>query len=641
MINEQDKVRESYLKALAEAYDADPMMTVSQWADKHRVLPQKGAAEPGQYRTSRTPYMREVMDCLSVTSPVQEVVVMAGAQISKSESGNNWVGYVMDVAPGPMLLVQPTVENAKRYSKQRIGPMIAESPRLAAKVLDNKSRDSGNTMLEKEFPGGILLMGGANSAAGLRSMPIRYLLADEISNWPADVDGEGDPLELAQARTSTFSRRKIYKCSTPGKVVAAANDDGEAGEVKASSRVSCRITAEYRQTDQRRYFVPCQHCGHMHTLEWENFVIPKDPATGKLQPKKAYMVCPECGGVHHEHHKTAMLAEKGHGGDAEWRPTNPDAIDPLKRGYQISSLYSPVGWKSWATIAREWMKAQGNPTKLQAFWNNVLGLPWEEKGERLDDTELLKRVEQYTITPLPEGVLVLTAGIDVQQDRIEMEVVGWGLGEESWSISYRVFYGDPQGQLVWQELDAALLATYDHPADCRITLAKACIDTGGGEGVTQATYEYVKSRSDKLPILGIKGKGGDGLPIIGVPTRNNIAKIPLFPVGTFAAKDTVYGRLRIEEPGPGYCHFGPHNDEAYFKGLTAEEVRVKISGKGFPVREWYKIRPRNEPLDCRVYATAALHSMQLNLQQIAQMLAGEWQPEQVGRKVRGEISPAA
>lgn len=182
-MTEQEKIRESYLKSLAEAYDADPIMSVSEWADAHRVLPQKGAAEPGKYRTSRTPYMREVMDCLSVTSPVQELIVMAGAQVSKSESGNNWVGYVMDMAPGPMLLVQPTVENAKRYSKQRIGPMIAESPRLAARVLDNKSRDSGNTILEKEFPGGILLMGGANSAAGLRSMPIRYLFADEISNW--------------------------------------------------------------------------------------------------------------------------------------------------------------------------------------------------------------------------------------------------------------------------------------------------------------------------------------------------------------------------------------------------------------------------------------------------------------------------
>lgn len=622
-MTEQEKIRESYLKSLAEAYDADPIMSVSEWADAHRVLPQKGAAEPGKYRTSRTPYMREVMDCLSVTSPVQELIVMAGAQVSKSESGNNWVGYVMDMAPGPMLLVQPTVENAKRYSKQRIGPMIAESPRLAARVLDNKSRDSGNTILEKEFPGGILLMGGANSAAGLRSMPIRYLFADEISNWPADVDGEGDPLELAQARTSTFSRRKIYKCSTPGRVT------------EDSSQVSCRITAEYRRTDMRRYFVPCQHCGEMHTLDWDNFVIPKDAATGKMKPKQAYMACPSCGGIHEEHHKTALLA----GG--EWRPTNPELVDAHKRGYQISSLYSPVGWKSWAKIAKEWLDAQGNPTKLQAFWNNVLGLPWEEKGERLDDEALLSRVEDYTAGELPHGVLVLTAGIDVQMDRIEMEVVGWGLGEESWSIDYRVFYGDPQGSRVWSELDAALLAAYQHPAGVRLQLAKACIDTGGTEGMTQATYEYVKSRTEHLPILGVKGRPGDGVPVIGPPTRSNIAKIPLFPVGTHAAKDTVYGRLRIEEPGPGYCHFGQHNDRMYFQMLTAEEVRVKHNNKGFPVRSWHKLRERNEALDCRVYALAALHSMQLNLEQIAAMLAGNWQPEPAGRKVRGEISTAA
>lgn len=628
-MTEQEKINESYCKAVAEAYDADPVLTVSQWADAKRILPQKGAAEPGPYRTDRTPYMREIMDCLSVTSPVQEVIFMAGAQVGKSEGGNNWIGYVIDHAPGPMLMVQPTVDNAKRYSKQRIGPMIAETPTLAARVLENKSRDASNTQLEKEFAGGILLMGGANSAAGLRSMPIRYLMADEISNWPADVDGEGDPLELAQARTSTFSRRKIYKCSTPGRVIAANDDGGD----RAS--LSCRITSEYRRTDMRRYFVPCQHCGTMHTLDFANFVIPRNDA-GKPNTRKAYMVCPHCGGIHEEHHKTAMLA----GG--EWRATNPDAIDPQKRGYQIGALYSPVGWKSWAKVAKEWIDAQGNPKKLQAFYNNVLGLPWEEKGERLDDDALLGRIENYAASPLPAGVCVLTAGVDVQMDRIELEVVGWGRGEESWSIDYRVIYGDPQGPAIWGELDLALRATYLHPAGTGLAVARAAIDTGGGEGVTQATYEYVKTRFGVLPVIGIKGRGGDGIPVIGPPTHSNIAKIPLFPVGTFAGKDTVYGRLRIAEPGPGYCHFpAKHCDKAYFQQLTAEEVRVKVNTKGFPVREYYKVRARNEALDCRVYATAALHSMQVNLDQLADMLAGQWQPQQAERRVRGTMAEAA
>jgi phage terminase large subunit GpA-like protein len=288
--------------------------TVTQWADGERILPSKGSASPGKYRSERTPYMREPMDCLSTLSPVQEVALMAAAQTGKSESGNNWVGYVIDEAPGPMLLVQPTVDNAKRYSKQRITPMIQETPSLANKIIENKSRDSGNTMLEKEFPNGILILGGANSAAGLRSMPIRYLFADEISNWPADVDGEGDPLAMAEERTNTFGRkRKIFKCSTPG------------------IKDVCRIENEYLKTDQRKYHVPCPHCGHKQILQWANFIIPKD-AAGKHRPADACMVCPGCGGILHEHHKTDMLT----GG--EWIATAPENADPTRRGYHISAL---------------------------------------------------------------------------------------------------------------------------------------------------------------------------------------------------------------------------------------------------------------------------------------------------------------
>lgn len=616
MADEQNPLIEGFFST----FQVPPRLNVTGWADEHRYLSSKGAAMPGKYRSSRTPYMREPMNALSALSPVQEVVLMAGAQTGKSESGNNWVGYVMDVAPGPMLLVQPTVDNAKRYSKQRIGPMIAETPRLASKVLENKSRDSSNTMLEKEFAGGILLLGGANSAAGLRSMPIRYLFADEISNWPPDVDGEGDPLELAMARTNTFgSRRKVFKCSTPS--VAGV----------------CRIEAEYLKTDQRRYFVPCPHCSHMHVLLWDNFVIPKDES-GRYRPKDAYMACPDCGGVIEEYHKTAMLA----GG--EWRATCPENADPLRVGYHVSGLYSPVGWKAWADVAKDWIKAQGNPTKLKAFTNNVLAETWKEAGESVDETALMARREDYTPDTLPADVVLLTAGIDVQMDRVEVEIVGWGRGEESWSLDYRVLYGDTQQSGVWVELDLLLQTIYQYPCGVQLRVARACIDTGGGEGVTQAVYDYVKTRFHAgMPVLGIKGRPGDGIPVIGPPTHSNIGKIPLFPVGTFAAKDMVYGRLRIEEAGPGYCHFSTHhNSQQYFLMLTAEEVRTKVNKKGFPVREWHlPAGKRNEALDCRVYATAALHQMQVNLEQLADMMAGKWAPEPQGRRVRGEVTAEA
>lgn len=600
------------LAGFFDTFKVPTRLTVTEWADAFRILPSKGSAAPGRYRSSRTPYMREPMDALSVSSPVEEVVLMAAAQTGKSESGNNWVGYVIDNAPGPMLLVQPTVDNAKRYSKQRITPMILETPSLAAKVMDNKSRDSGNTILEKEFPGGIMLMGGANSAAGLRSMPIKYLFADEISNWPADVDGEGDPLELAQARTTTFGRkRKVFKCSTPG------------------IRYTCRVETEFLKTDQRKYFVPCPHCGHEHILAWSNFIIPKGD-DGKRQPTKAHMVCPDCGSVLEEYNKTDMLAA------GRWIATAPENADPTRVGYHISALYSPVGWKSWAKIAREWLEAQGNPQKLQAFANNVLAETWEVKGDRISDNELAQRAENYDADPLPEGVVLLTFGTDTQPDRLVTEVVGWGRGEESWSVDYIETYGNPDLDDVWALHDATVLnRIYTRADGVQLRVARGCIDTGGAN--TAAVYAAVKARMDSGVLLGTKGMPGEGKPIIGNPTHSNLGKIPLFPIGTFSAKDLVMGRLKITEPGPGYCHFPTRHRPGYYQELTAEEVRIKYS-KGFPVREWVKIRPRNEALDCRVLATAALASLNVRVDElVAAMEASAKTPQ---RRVRGQQEAA-
>jgi phage terminase large subunit GpA-like protein len=599
-----------------EGFKIPTRLTVTQWADEFRMLPSKGAAAPGKYRSSRTPYMRAPMDDLSATSPVEEIILMAAAQTGKSESGNNWVGYVIDNAPGPMMLVQPTVDNAKRYSKQRITPMILESPSLAEKVIDNKSRDSGNTILEKEFPGGILLMGGANSAAGLRSTPVRYLFCDEISNWPADVDGEGDPLELAEARTTTFGRkRKIFKCSTPG--------------IKGV----CRIESEYKKTDQRKYFVPCPHCGEKHILEWRNFIIPTDEY-GKKLTSQAHMGCPECGGVINEHHKTDML----NGG--EWRSTCPDNADKTRAGYHISALYSPIGWKSWEKVAKQWIEAQGNPKKLQTFINNVLAETWEEKGESIDEHAIAQRAEHYGPDILPDGVLVITSGVDVQPNRLEVEVVGWGLGEESWSIDHKVIMGDPNGPVVWQLLDLYLATEYRHPVGVSLRVARSFVDTGGEN--TQAVYAYVGVR-EHLGIYGIKGMGGDGKPPVGPPSKSNLGKIPLVPLGTFVLKDTIYGRLRIEEPGPGYMHFRKSYAADYYKQLTAEEVRTKHNSKGFPVREWYKksAGSRNEVLDCWQYALASFISLGINLEQLEQMLRGAVPDNDNGRRVRGSVEPMA
>lgn len=582
-------VSQALTQGFFELWRVPTRRTVTQWADDKRILPSKGSAEPGKYRSARTPYMREIQDCLSSLSPVEEVALQAAAQTGKSEAGNNWVGYVIDEAPGPMLVVQPTVDNAKRYSKQRISPMIHETPSLRDKVAANRSRAGGNTLLEKEVPGGIILLGGANSAAGLRSMPIRYLFADEVSNWPDDVDGEGDPLELAQERTNTFGRkRKLFKCSTPG------------------VRDFCRIEAEEKKTDGRRYHVPCPHCGCMHQLLWANFRIPKDN-DGKPIHRRAHMVCPDCGGVVEERHKTDMLS----GG--KWTVTRPENLDHSRRGYQISALYSPVGWKSWARISRQWSEAQGNPTKLKAFVNNVLAETWEEEySARLDGDAVAKRAEFYDLLTVPEGGLVVLAGIDVQPNRLEVVQRAFGVGEESWLVNYTVIHGDPSAGEVWAQLLNVLDMEFRHASGARLTTYAACVDSGDGNLVNEV---YLFARQHRARhVLAIKGISG-ARPAIGAPTKQDInlrgQKMKrgalMYPVGVDGIKSTIYGRLKRAEPGPGCMHFPVGLPTEFYAQLTAERQVVKFT-RGMPKRVWTKKDgDRNEALDCEVYAYAGLH----------------------------------
>lgn len=615
-LSDAEKALLCYNKTLLDAYSPDPIVTVSEWADERRVLPQKSSAEPGRYRTSRTPYAREIMDALSVTSPVKDVSFMASAQVSKTEIALNWVGYSIDYAPCPILIVQPTVDTVKRFSKQRLTPMINDTPTLSSKVAENKSRDNSNSIFEKEFPGGMAILTGANSAAGLRSMPIKNAVCDEISNWNDDVDGEGDPLALVYARMATFSRGKIYKCSTP------------------SNAGRCRIESEFLNGDQRRYFVPCPHCGHMHTLEWENFVIPKDE-DGGYRFKDAHMVCPSCKQRIDEHHKTEMLKEKGYGGIAEWRITCPEHVNPERRSYTVNTLYAPVGWKSWRKIAREWVEAQGNVSKLKAFTNNVLSRTWQEDVIRLDEHALMTRAEDYESTSLNDRVLVLTAGADVQINRIEIEIVGWGVGEESWSLDYQVFWGDPNSPTVWQQIDAYLMTNYNHPSGAILRPARIFIDSGGAN--TKEVYEYCSVRT-AVGMMPIKGRGGDGVPAVTPPSVKGTTTKP-WSLGSNALKDSVMGRLRIEKQGAGYCHFPTRYAKEYFEGLTSEEVKYRFV-KGRAVREYVvQANRRNEPFDCRCYAYAAFLSLNVDMTQLSLMMAGQAAPiaQDTGRQIRGSM----
>lgn len=607
----------AFARGFFSVFDRDTEMTVSIWADTFRRLSQSASAEPGPWRTSRAPYLRDVMDDLSVTSVVEDITVMKGAQLGFSETGSNWIGYIMDYAPAPTLLVQPTVDIGKRFSRQRIAPLISETPKLAQKVLENKSRDASNTQMSKEFPGGILLIAGANSAAGLRSMPIKYLFLDEVDAYPDDCDGEGDPVRLAVARTRTFSRRKVYKVSTP--TLAGVS----------------RIEQDYLAGDQRKYHVPCPHCGELHTLEWENVVIPADEDTGELNPRQAHMKCPKCEGAIHEHHKTEMLRHEHDGGRAKWMPTAEHNLDRKKKSYYISSLYSPVGWFSWGEAAEMWLDAKGNPSAMKTFVNTVLGLPYDDTGERVNENSLMERAEPYDKSMLPDGVLVLTCGIDTQPDRLEMEVIGWGVGEENWSIDYHVIHGDPNEKLVWQQLDLYLSTEYHHPNGIKLKVARAFIDAMGAN--TKAVYEYTRQRMG-AGIFPCRGIGGDGVPAVRSPSvKVGSQNDRPWLVGINMLKDALYGRLRIDEYGPGYCHFPVRYELRYYEGLASEEVMVRMKG-GRPVREYYVLPGRrNEPLDTRIYGTAAFVSMNLNLEQLAKIFEGSYQVETPTRKLRGAM----
>ncbi len=554
-------------------------LTVSEWADLHRRLSSKASAEPGPWRTDRTPYLREPMDCLSSESPVQRVVMMFAAQTGKTEAGSNWLGYVIDHAPGPMLCVQPTIEMAKRLSKQRLESMITETPVLAAKIAPARSRDSGNTMFSKEFSGGIMLMAGANSATGLRSAPCRYLFCDEVDAFPADVDGEGDPVSLAERRTTTFARRKILLTSTP--------------TVKDFSR----IEAEYQRSDQRRFYVPCPACGAMEWLKWGQLKW----ADG--QPETARYQCEHCGERFEEMHKPAMLR----GG--EWRATAPS--NGRTAGFHLSGLYSPLGWCSWEQLVDDFLRAKGDAPALKSFVNTRLAETWEEDyAAKVSADGLLARRLDYKPGMCPAGVVLLTAGVDVQDNRLAVSVWGWGEGETGWLVWHQELMGDPTQTEVWEQLDHVLATEWETECGKHLKLAQVAVDSGGH--CTHEVYRYVRDRGSR-GVVAIKGSSRRNSPAVGkgskvdVNWRGKVIKrgVTLYQLGTDTIKTTLFGRLRHNETMGG-LNFGLAADDEYFRQLTSERQALRYH-RGFPIREWVKkAGDRNEALDCAVYGYAAM-----------------------------------
>lgn len=514
---------------------------------------------------------------------VREVVLMKSAQIGYTEILGNIVGYFIDQDPAPMLLVQPTLEMGEAWSKDRLAPMLRDTPALRDKVADPKARNTGNTMLHKSFMGGHLTIAGANSPAGLASRPIRIVLCDEVDRYPASAGAEGDPVSLARKRSTTFWNRKLVMGSTP--------------TVKGKSR----IEDAFAGSDQRKYYVPCPHCDTYQVLRWSQVMWPEG------QPQDAHYTCEECGSVITDADKASMLRA------GEWRSNAPFTGIA---GFHISELYSP--WVTFGQMAASFLEAKRLPETLKTWINTALGESWEEQGESMDESGLLDRREAYE-APVPAGAVMLTCGVDVQDDRLELEVIGHGAGQETWSIDYRVFRGDPSQDPsrspLWQQLDDYLLTEFEHESGVKMRITAAGIDTGGH--CTPQVYAFCKKRLARR-VFALKGIGGEGKPLVSKPTRNNAMGVKLFMVGTDTMKDLIHSRLKVQEAGPGFCHFPAERDEDYFAGLTAEKM-VTVVVHGRRVRKWIKktSAARNEPLDCRQYALAALEILNANLDKVA------------------------
>lgn len=589
-----------------------PRLTVAEWADKYRIVPPGTSPEPGPWRTDRVPYLRGIMDALS-DRRVQRVVAMLASQTGKTEVALNAIGYYVDQEPSPILVVQPNEKPmAEAFSKDRLAPMLAHTPVLRDRIKPARVKDSGNQVLHKTFPGGYISIVGANSAAGLASRPIRVVLCDEVDRYPASAGSEGDPVSLAIQRTANFTwTRKIYLVSTP--TVAGHS----------------RIEREYLRSDQRRYFVPCPECGHRQHLSWggpgdggglkwdqtpyhEGVVLGHgDVRRGDTihYTATATYRCEACGTKIPETQKPWMLR------CGEWRATNPDGRFP---GFHLNALYSP--WVTWQSLAAEWLEKKDNVEELRAFVNVKLAETFRESGEAPEWERIYERRESFPMGLCPDGVRFLTAGVDVQANRLEAFVWGWGLDKESWLIDHVVISGDPHDPATWPKVTELLHRTYPTEGGGTLPIARLAIDTGYAQ---ETVVDWARKVRDARIML-VKGDHWKNWTVVvGSPSRTEVTfrgrktGLQLWPVGGALIKQETYGFLRLPAPIDGEPH--PHGwihlpmvDEEIVRQLVAEDLVTSVDKKGFTKREWVKHRPRNEALDCRVYARAAAEQMGLS-----------------------------
>lgn len=597
------RLNKAMRKVLAGMTPPDDL-TVTQWAEAKRRLSAESAAEPGPWRTERTPYLREPMDAF--TDPkVRHIVMVAASQVGKSEFLNNCIGYIIDEDPGSILFIHPTTIDAQEYSKLRIAPMLRDSPALRQKIAAPKSRDSHNTILQKAYPGGILTMCGSTEAHALASKPIRYVFGDERDRWATSAGNEGDPWDLAMARQTTFYNAKAVEVSTT--------------TIKNASA----IEAAYYTGTMERWNSKCPHCGEYHEIRWSDIrfeydeIIVSHKKTYKV--KKVYYTCSGCGCISTE-------AEMKRA-PAKWIAENPEAYGQGTRSFWLNAFVSQ--WASWESIVLKYLNALGSTKKMQVVFNTCFGEPWEDRGDIEDEDSLLARREDYgkdkngEPVELPPGVLVLTAGVDTQDDRMEYEIVGHGFFGETWGIEKGIVMGRPDDDATWNKLDEVVfdrVMRFENGVGLRVSMS--FVDEGGH--FTQSVRAQCNARISKK-VFCIKGMPGQDKPYISPPKKQKIFVNQIavgtcwqYQLGVDSGKEIIMDNLRVQTPGQKYCHFPKRDDygSAYFAGLLSE-TKVYDPNKKQPW-SWKKIpgHERNEPLDCRNYALAAFKALPKNLDEI-------------------------
>ncbi len=617
-LSQIDSIKVLLIAAFIEGLKPEPRFTVTEWAELKRKLSSKGSAEHGPYRVGRTPYLRRAMNAMSPNSGVSLIIVMKGVQGGWTELGFNVIGYYIDMVPCPIMYVMPTVQTMERNVKQRIDPMIEDCPALLLKVGKKRSKDGGNTLHQKDGAGFVLILTGANSAAGLRSVAVRILLLDEVDGYPGDVDGEGSPVSLAMNRQVTFGdSKKTYMISTP-------TIEGES-----------KIESEFFLTAQEYYYVPCPHCEKLQTLEFEQLKWEK----GKWSD--VHYECLHCRKKIYNRHKTFMLKEKGYdpGGLAEWRVTKPELANPKILGQHWSSLYSPDGWLSWENIAEKWDKCENDEPEKKTFINTILGKTYKVKGDAPPWQQLFERSTAAGLerNKVWGDVAFITAGVDVQGDRLELEIVGWMKGRCSLQIDYRVIEGDTTKDDVWTRLGEVL--NEEWKAGTRTLQIKLmAVDTGYN---SPKVHDFARIWGTRR-VIPIQGRDSLDLPYTAPKAVNktklgkSVGKLKVWGVGVSYLKVQLYGWLRLTIPAEGdnaglipagYCHLLPLEGH-YFRGITAEELVPQRNSKTNAIKyEWIKRYVRNEPLDCRIYAMAAAYMVGFD----------RWDEKRWDKEVKGAV----